>query len=228
MSKRKPHKSKNKKRKHNKFFSYNNEIRNESNFMYKDFSLSNSYNSRFTCSNFNFVNFYKSTMKYCGFNGCMFNGTEFKSSNLRGSRFKGANFNDVIFLNTKLDNVNFKDSKFENVYFVNSSIKKCKGISKETPGIIIINSNTDNENLSSNLYNSIFNSLNNKFIYNSETLVSKKNKKLNHVNIKRLLNKFDESQIIKGLLFATENINNDFFTLSYLIKIIDKNCSDIN
>lgn len=223
MSKRKAKKTRRKKRKYNKFFSYNNKVRNHSNFMYKNFSKSNSYNTRFTYSNFSFANFYKSTMKYCGFNGCTFNGTEFKNSNLSGSRFKGAKFNDVVFFNTKLSKVDFKDAEFNNVYFVNSSIRKCKNISKETPGIIIINSNSPRQklNLSPELYNAITNSTKNKFIYDSETLIYHKNKKLNYINIIRLLKRFDENQIIKGLLFATENIKNNFFTLSYLIKIID-------
>lgn len=198
MSKR----NKIKKREYNKFFSYKNTERKHRNFMYKNFHKSKSYNTRFTGSDFSFANFSKSTMKYCGFNGCTFNGTEFKNSNLRGCRFKGAQFNSV--------------------YFINTSIKKCYGISKETPGIIFINNHPSNHKISSNLYNTILDCNKNNHIYNSETLIFHKKKRLNYVNITRLLTKFSEEQIIKGLQIAADSIKNDFFTLSYLIKIIDK------
>ena len=218
MSKR----NKRKKREYNKFFSYKNTERTHGNFMYKNFHKSKSYNTRFTGSDFSFANFSKSTMKYCGFNGSTFNGTEFKNSNLRGCRFKGAQFNDVVFFNTRLNNAKFINAQFNNVYFINTSIKKCYGISKETPGIIFINNHPSNHKISSNLYNTILDCNKNNHIYNSETLIFHKKKRLNYVNITRLLAKFSEEQIIKGLQIAADSIKNDFFTLSYLIKIIDK------
>lgn len=60
------------------------------------------------------------------------------------------------------------------------------------------------------------------YIYNSETLIFHKKKRINYVNITRLLTRFPEEQIIKGLQIATNSIKNDFFTLSYLVRIIDK------
>lgn len=215
-------KKKNRKKEYNKFFSYKNTTRNHGNFMYKNFYRSNSYNTRFTCSDFSFANFSKSTIKYCGFNGCKFNGTEFKNSNLRGCPFKGAQFNDVIFYNTKLSKSTFKNAQFNNVYFINTSIKDCSSISKDTPGIIFINHYSSKPPISSDLHEVIHDCNKNKFIYNSETLIFHKKKKLNYVNIMRLLYRFDEEQIIKGLKSATNNVKNDFFTLSYLVKIIDK------
>lgn len=122
-------KKRNKKvKKYNKFFSYNCTERKNKNFSYKDFSYSNSYNTRFTNSIFYGNNFYKATMKYCGFNGCKFSFIEFKSVNFRGCRFKGAHFENVIFENCNLSNTHFQNATFQNVYLVNTSLKSAKGI----------------------------------------------------------------------------------------------------
>lgn len=115
-------------KKYNKFFSYNCAERKNRNFSYKDFSYSNSYNTRFTNSIFYGNNFFKATMKYCGFNNCKFSFVEFKSTNFRGCRFKGAQFENVIFENCNLSNTHFQEATFKNVYFSNTSLKNTKGI----------------------------------------------------------------------------------------------------
>ena len=221
--KRKFHNRKQKKIKHNKFFSYNNEKRIKRNFTYKNFMNSMSYNTQFTLSNFTNVNFNKATMKFCGFNGAIFEGTEFKNANLRGSRFKGATFKNVIFLNTKLDKVNFKDAVFENVLFVNSSVKKSRGLKKSTTGITILN-NTPKINLDFKLLKIIKLVNQNKFIKESETLVVKKGQKLNIINLIRLLEIFTSDFLIENLIKVSKTIKNSFYTLSYLINYLKK-CS---
>lgn len=212
-------KKKVRKTKHNKFFSYKNEERRKRNFRYKNFEKSNSYNTRFTASNFNFVNFKKATMKYCGFNGAEFEGTEFKSSNLRGSRFIGAAFKDTLFYDTKLHNVNFKNAKFENVIFVCSSIKDARGITKSTAGITFYSS-LPSIDISDNLKKAIKYAQNNKYIRNSEVLCFFKKEKINTINIKKLLDNFNENKLTIALIKASKLINKDFYTLSYLNKFI--------
>lgn len=212
---------KKKQSKHNKFFSYNNEERIKRNFLYKDFSRSNSYNTRFTCSNFSYVNFYKSTMKYCGFNGGTFVGTEFKNANLRGSKFKGAFFKDVLFYYSKLDKVSFQNAKFENVIFVGTSIKNARGIKKSTPGITFFDTNP-NIHVIGDVKKVIYEALENKYIKNSEVLCFRKKHKLNTVNILRLHQKFTEHTLILGLKKAKEKINKQFHTLSYLVAFIER------
>ena len=214
-------KKKIKKIKKNKFFSYKNENRIKRNFTYKNFAKSDSYNTRFTSSNFSFVNFEKATMKYCGFNGAVFNGTEFKNSNFRGSRFIGAEFKNVIFYNTKLDKANFKNATFENVMFISTSLKYVKGINENIQGIQIIKS-APKVDINNDLEKVVNQAQKNTYIKNSQTLRFKKKDKINFINIKRLQDEFNEDELLLGLSEAKELINNDFYTLSYLSKIIRK------
>lgn len=224
IKKRRYFKRKIKKVKHNKLFSYKNEERRNRDFTYKNFAKSDSYNSIFTLSNFSFVNFDQVSMKYCGFNGALFCGSEFKNSNLRGSRFIGAVFKDTIFYNTKLHNVNFKNAKFENVIFISTSVRESKFISNSTPGITFYNS-VPEIGMKLEFKEAIDCTNNNIYIKKSEILFYKKAKKLNSINIIRLLNEFSESELTEGLIAASKEINKDFFTLSYLTKYIRNNIS---
>lgn len=210
-----------KKRKHNKFFSYNNEDRADRDFLYKNFEKSNSYNTNFTRSKFTYVNFFKSTMKYCGFNGALFIGSEFKNANLRGSRFKGAVFKDVIFINTKLDKAVFTGALFENVIFVGSNIGQARGLLKNTPGITIYTT-MPNIELSSQLKQAIGDAIKNPYIKESEVLQFNKKQRLNNINIQRLLEIYSENQLLMGLRLAKDNINKKFYTLSYIVKFFSK------
>lgn len=210
------------KSKNNKLLSYNNKDRTNKNFKYKNFEQSDSYNTQFTRSNFSYVNFSKSKMKYCGFNGAIFEETEFKNSNFRGSRFKGAKFKNALFYHTNLSKTNFEDVEFENTVFIGTSLKQPRGISKNTLGIIYY-SNLPNVSLSQKVERAIKNSLDNSYILKSEVIRFKKKKKLNTINIIKLLNNFTEKELIYGLKKAKDDINNDFYTLSYLINFISKN-----
>ncbi len=214
-------KKKIKKVKYNKFFSYKNEERIKRNFSYKNFKMSNSYNTRFTGSNFSFVNFEKATMKFCGFNGAIFNGAEFKNSNFKGSSFIGAEFKDVIFYNTKLDKTNFKNAKFKNVMFISTSLKKVKGINENIEGIQIINF-TPKIHINNDLEKVINQAQKNIYIKDSQTLQFKKKSKINFINIIKLQDEFNEDELLLGLSEAKKLINKNFYTLSYLSKTIKR------
>ncbi|MEN8905636.1 MAG: pentapeptide repeat-containing protein [Clostridiales bacterium] len=220
IHKRKFFKKKQKKRKYNKFFSYKNDDRKHRNFLYKNFALSNSYNTNFTGSNFSNVNFEKATMKYCGFNGATFENTEFKNANLRGSRFIGAKFKNVLFYNTKLKKTIFKNSLFENVLFVNTSLKGTRGISKDTKGLLIFDSSQ--VDIDTEVRNALYNALENRYIRSSEVLVFKKNNNLNKANVLRLQHHFSKEELIWGLNRIKGIINKGFYTLSYIIMLIKK------
>lgn len=219
--KRRFFKKKIKKRKYNKFFSYKNDVREDRNFLYKNFEKSNSYNARFTRSNFSYVNFYKSIMKYCGFNGASFVGSEFKSANLRGSCFKGATFKDVIFIDTKLDKAIFLGASFENVYFIGTSVRRARGLPENTQGITILNALPSLE-LSKELKSAVSDAVRNQFIKESEVLVLRKKQRINTINLELLLKEYSEEQLIVGLGLAKLKINKNFHTLSYIKSFIKK------
>lgn len=246
-------KKRNKKvKKYNKFFSYNCTERKNKNFSYKDFSYSNSYNTRFTNSIFYGNSFYKATMKYCGFNGCKFSFIEFKSVNFRGCRFKGAHFENVIF-----ENCNLSNTHFQNVYLVNTSLKSAKGIQDKDILTNITNSSLK-LSLTPQLLEVIEESKTNPYIIASGTIFQKKKGHLsnaqkraekllpkqerkrlqrerqtkllvqakqmsfNKVSIIRLLDNFTESEVAQGLHLATLSIDKDFSSLSYFIPYIKK------
>lgn len=206
-----------KKPRYNKFLTYRNEQRQKRSFRYKDFSYSDSYNTRFTCSEFSCVNFDHASMKYCGFNGALFDEAEFKFAKLNGSRFKGAVFKNTLFYQTKLDKVLFSEATFENTIFVGSSIKKARGIKKSTPGVQFFDKIPAVE-ISPSLKSAIDQALHNRYIRRSEVLVTGRRGLPNHLNIFRLLQRFSEDAIVAGLAEAREDIKRDFSTLSYITR----------
>lgn len=160
-------------------------------------------------------------MKFCGFNGVAFYDTEFKNSNFKGSRFIGAEFKNVIFYNTKLDKATFKNAKFENVIFISTSLKNARGINGNTKGIQIINS-VPKVYISNDLEKVINRAQKNIYIKNSQTLIFKKKGKINAINIIKLQKEFNEHELLLGLSEAEKLISKNFYTLSYLSKIIKK------
>lgn len=170
-------------KKYNKFFSYNCAERQNRNFSYKDFSYSNSYNTRFTNSIFYGNDFFKATMKYCGFNGCKFSFIEFKSSNFRGCRFKGAQFENVIFENCNLSNTHFQGATFKNVYFTNTSLKNARGI-KDTDSLTRINNHNLKLSFSPQLLEAINECKTNPYIISSGTIFYKKKGRLSNAQKK--------------------------------------------
>lgn len=186
-----------KSRTYSKFFSYKDMDRRKRNFLYKDFSNSNSYNTKFNFSIFRYCKFYKAKIKACGLNGCVIEWTDFKSSNFNHTRFNGTIFKNVYFVDCKLERASFKNAVFENVVFKGSSYQRFKNIKgtfeeKELKNI-------DIESL--------------KFLLNQ-----KFNILLNDHDLRRLILAFDEKTILEAL--------NDKkpvkISLSYIAKIVNE------
>jgi hypothetical protein len=72
------------------------------------------------------------------------------------------------------------------------------------------------------LKKSIEDFINNKYIKNSQVLVFNKKHALNLVNILKLKEKFLQAELIFGLKTAQETISKDFYTLSYLVRFIQR------
>lgn len=64
-------------------FSYKNTARIESNFQYKDFEKTKSYNTNFSKATFKGVSFRAAHMKFCNFSSCHFYDDDFVGTNLR-------------------------------------------------------------------------------------------------------------------------------------------------
>lgn len=199
-------------------FNYNNIEKKDKNFMYKNLERSNCYNCNFSGSNFDYASFRGAHFKSTNFFKCSFQWTEFIGTNLKDSDFKNAVFENTIFDSAKLEGTNFKDAKFINTIFLSTDISKAKNLNYKDPGIKIINEVPKLE-ISEDLKNAAFNTFKNKYIKASRVLDTKDGD-LNYLNIMILLEQFDEETLIKGLNLITNQLDRDFYTLSYIIKFI--------
>lgn len=207
--------------KNRKVFSYNNEDRNNSNFMYKNFEKANSYHSSFQKANFNYATFRAAKMKYCNFSQSSFVGTEFIGSNLRGSNFDGATFKDAIFTSAVLDKTSFVNASFENCFFLGTKASNVKGLDPKCPGISFLKTYPAQENFSEELLYIVELLRDNDIIRRSHTLHLKEGK-INTLTLLVLKQSFSEEELIKYLPLVPKHLTSDFYTASYLVKLLKK------
>lgn len=199
-------------------FNYENIEKKYKNFMYQNLEKSNCYNCNFSGSNFDYVNFRGAHFKSSSFLKCSFKFAEFIGSNFKKSNFKSAKFENTIFDSVRLDNVDFKDAKFINTIFVATDISKAKNLDIENSEIRIYEEMPQIE-ISEELRNVTLNALNNKYVKASRVLDTKDGS-INSLSIMILLENFDEETLIKGLNLIANELDRDFYTLSYIIKFI--------
>lgn len=181
-------------------FHYNNIEKKDKIFMYKNFKRSNCYNCNFANSNFNFATFRGAHFKTCSFINGSFEGTEFIGTNLKNSKFKNAKFKNTIFLGCKLE-------KTKNL---NRELKEVR-ILDEMPEI----------NLSNELKSSLENFMENKYVKSSR-IFDTKDGGINTLTVMILLENFSENELIEGFSKIKSKIERDFYTISYIIKMIQK------
>lgn len=212
--------------KNRKLFSYNNESRRESSFLYKDFEKTKSYHTDFGKAIFNYASLRAASMKFCNFNGAIFNGTEFVGTNLRGSSFKGASFKDAIFISTTLDKTDFTGAIFDNCIFCGTKIDGVKGLDSTAVGINIITEKPSVNEFSAELIDVIQKLRSNDTIRKSHTLHTKKNG-INTIYLSELLKEYTEEELIKMLPQVERFISTQFYTLSYLKVLLNKVSMDV-
>ena len=212
--------------KNRKLFSYNNESRRESSFLYKDFEKTKSYHTDFGKAIFSYASLRAASMKFCNFNGAIFNGTEFVGTNLRGSSFKGASFKDAIFISTTLDKTDFTGAIFDNCIFCGTKIDGVKGLDSTAVGINIITEKPSVNEFSAELIDVIQKLRSNDTIRKSHTLHTKKNG-INTIYLSDLLKEYTEEELIKMLPQVERFISTQFYTLSYLKVLLNKVAMDV-
>lgn len=199
---------------------YNNQEKKEKNFTYMNLGRSNCYNCNFVNSNFDFVSFRGAHLKTCSFIKCSFIGSEFVGSNLKGSKFKNARFKDVIFEGANLDCADFKDAEYENVVFLECKLDNILNFDFGNEEITIYDEMPELE-ISSQLRDAVENAMSNEFIKKSRVLDTRTGS-LHNLNLMILLNKFGEEAVVNGLNRIHNDIDREFFTLSYIIKLLNK------
>ena len=204
-------------------FHYNNIEKKDKNFMYKNFKRSNCYNCNFSNSNFNFATFRGAHFKTCSFMNGTFEGTEFIGTNLKNSKFKNAKFKNAIFEGANLDGTDFKDARFDNTIFLGCKLEKTKNFNSEITGVRVFDKMPEIE-MTPELENSLKSLMENKFVKDSRIFDTKEGG-VNTLTIMILLENFTEEELIKGFNEIKSQIDRDFYTISYIIRLINKEIS---
>lgn len=199
-------------------FKYNNIEKKNKNFMYKNLERSNCYNCDFSNSNFDYVSFRGAHFKSCRFSECTFKWTEFIGSNLKGSDFKNAVFENAIFDSVNLDGVNFEDAEFKNTIFLSTDVAKAKNLNVKSSDIKIFNEMPQLK-ISEDLRSAVENVMKNNYVKHARVFDTKEGD-LNLLNLMVLLENFDEETLIKGLNTIQVELDKEFYTLSYIIKLL--------
>ena len=199
---------------------YSNRKKTNADFKGKDLRRSNCFNCDFTQSNFDEASFRGAQFKGCNFTQCTFEEAELIAANFKNSSFKNVHFENTVFDTVNLENVNFEGATFKNVFFVDTDLSKAVNLElagesvqvfEEMPLLV----------LSKELEKAFHTAMKNEFIKYARVLDTKDGK-INTLSIMRLLEQFDEKCLIKGFNLMKGKIDNDFCTLSYLIKFLAK------
>ena len=201
-------------------FSYTNENRDGSKFLYKDFEKTESYHSSFVNAVFSGTSLRGAKMKYCNFTGCSFSGVDFVGTNLRGSNFKNARFERCIFVSVTFESANLKDATFENCYMIGNLLSKAKNVPEDITGIKMFSRPLD-EPISDELAAVVQALRENDNIRRSHTLHGK-NRTLNLLSLIILKETYSEEDLVRLLPLLPQYISTQFYTFSYLDALLTK------
>jgi len=199
-------------------FYYDNAEKTNKNFIYKNLNRSKCYNCNFSNSNFDFASLRGAHFKKCNFFRCSFKGSEFIGSNLKGCKFKEAKLEDTVFEGANLDAVDFIDAKFKNTIFVGCDISKAKNLKLDDKGIRVFDSMPEFE-ISEKLEKVVLNAMENAFIKKSRVFDTKDGT-INTLSLLILSEKFSEETLLEGLHYVRYEVDREFHTLSYIIRLI--------
>lgn len=199
-------------------FNYNNIEKKSKNFMYKNLERSNCYNCDFSSSSFDYVSFRGAHFKSTNFFKCSFKWAEFIGTNLKDSEFRSAVFENAVFDSVKLEGANFKDAVFINTIFLSTDMTKAKNLNPQASGLRIFHEMPQLK-ISEELRKAVLDAMKNKYIKAARVLDTKDGS-INTLNLMLLLENFEEETLIKGLNAIKDELDRDFYTLSYIIKFL--------
>ena len=200
-------------------FYYDNAEKTNKNFIYKNLNRSKCYNCNFSNSNFDYASLRGAHFKKCNFFRCSFKGSEFIGSNLKGCKFKEAKFEDTIFEGANLDAVDFIDAKFKNTIFVGCDITKAKNFKMNSTSIRVFDTMPEFE-ISEKLEKAVLDAMENEFIKKSRVFDTKE-RTINTLTLLILSEKFNEETLLEGLHYVRYEVDREFHTLSYIIRLIE-------
>lgn len=203
---------------------YKNTDKKNKSFMYQNLQKSKCFNVNFSNSNFNYVCFRGAHMKACNFIGSTFKETEFVGANLKESLFKNAVFENAIFEGTKLEGVDFRGATFINTYFVSSNVESALNLNLQDPNIKVY-SEMPVLDISDALKSELEKIMQNAYVKRSRVLDTK-DKQMNTISVMILLEHFGETVLIENLGKLEAHFDRDFYTLSFIIKLLNKVIQD--
>jgi len=199
---------------------YNNMDKKNKSFMYQNFQKQDYFNTNFTNGCFDYACFRGAHLKSCTFNACTFKNAEFMGTNLKDSYFVNAVFDHSVFEGAKLDGANFKDAKFIGAIFVDTKTDKAINLDMTQEGIRVFDKMPELE-ITSTLKSAVETLMQNPFVKRSRVMDTK-DKKMNTISVMLMLERYGEDKLISLMGQLEGHIDRDFYTLSYLIKILDK------
>lgn len=115
---------------------------------------------------------------------------------------------------------NFKGATFKNTFFVGTQTAQALNLDLSNPEIRIFDEMPPLD-ISPILHNAIEKLMTNKFVKTARVLDTK-DKQMNSISVMILLEKFGEETLLQKLEQLDAQIDRDFHTLSYLIKMMEK------
>jgi len=197
---------------------YSNRKKMNADFSNKDLKRSNCFSTDFTGSDFDQASFKGAQFKNCNFTDCNFDSAEFVATNLRNSKFVNAQLKNVIIDSANLDGVNFENATFDNVIIAHTDTSKAINLDTSVKGIRLFHELPE-LNISERLERAVRASKKNEFIKKAGVLDTKDGK-VNPVSVMILLENFSEEVLITSLSKLKTDLNQNFYTLSYLINAI--------
>lgn len=200
-------------------FHYDNAQKTNKNFIYKNLKRSKCYNCDFSNSHFDYASLRGAHFKKCNFFRCSFKGAEFIGSNLKGCKFREAKFENTIFEGVNLDGTDFSEASFINTIFVGCDLTKTKTFNLENKGIRIFEKMPELE-IDDELKEVMLSTMENEFIKKSRVFDTKDGG-INTLSLMILCEKFNREALIEGLHYIKFEVDREFHTLSYIIRLIE-------
>ena len=145
---------------------------------------------------------------------------EFIGSNLKGSKFKEAKFSNTIFEGANLNGVDFNGAKFNKTIFVGCDLSSSKNLNLNHPEIKIFDSMPE-LNIGDELKDAINVAMENEYVKRSR-IFDTKDGDINGLTFMLLSELFDEKTLIEGMHYLKFEVDKDFYTLSYVVKLINE------
>lgn len=188
------------------------------NFMYNNLTRSNCFAVDFSGSNFDFTSLRGAHFKSCNFFGCSFKAAEFVGTNFKKAKFRNAKFEDTLFEGVNLNGADFRGATFKNTIFVGCDLSVAASLDLNQDGIKVYEEMPELE-MSEELQAALKDIMENKYVKAARVLDTKEGG-IHTINVMRLLEAFEEKELIRGFKIMNPRIDKDFCTISYLIKVM--------